>query len=149
MKSNLSRDRRALALFETAFILMSALAIVASCGSSVANRALLSDASFDRCFDMDFNPDESPGAKSHCWREWLDTRYEGETDDKIRYAEMRRAEIAQGLFVPGPPSAASTYAHRPRLFDTEVFSKKHAPDGGETESDTSVDTDVLDQSPVE
>lgn len=120
-------------------IAAAAAGIAVSCGPSF-RRTYQSDASFERCFDMDFNPDESPDLKSQCWREWLNTHVYNQPDDKIRYAEMRRAEIAEGIYVPGPPGYPGTFDHRPKLFDTDVFNKQRARDAGDV--DTAVDTDI-------
>lgn len=131
----------------SALIASAIIGIAVSCGPSF-RRTYQSDASFERCFDMDFNPEESPDLKSQCWREWLDSHIYNQPDDKIRYAEMRRAEIAQGIWVPGPPGYPGTFDHRPKLFDTDIFNRQLDADAGTLDTDTvvveSVDTDRKD-----
>ena len=104
--------------------------IWSSCGPSI-RRTYQSDNAFERCFDLDFDPRTPKSEKSACWGTWLANHVYNQPDDKIRYAEMRRVEIAQGKSIPGPPGMPGTFDHRPRLLvDTDALPPPAAADAG-------------------
>ena len=85
-----------------------------ACGPSI-RRTYQSDMAFERCFDRDYDPQAPDDTKSECWRVWLDQQIYNQPDDKIKYAEMRRVELARGISIPGPPGPPGSFFKRPRL----------------------------------
>ena len=111
------------------FGLLTSVLLWASCGPSF-RRTYQSDTAFERCFDKDFDPHTPDGEKSACWGEWLAKYIYNQPDDKIRYAEMRRMEIAQGISVPGPPGMPGQFFKRPRLLVDAGPPRGYVPDAG-------------------
>lgn len=112
-----------------AFISLALSAVlVTACGPSI-RRTYQSDMAFERCFDLDYDPQTPDDTKSECWRVWLDRKIYNQPDDKIKYAEMRRMELAQGISIPGPPGPPGEFFKRPTLLVDASFPS--AIDGGD------------------
>jgi hypothetical protein len=82
------------------------------CGPSL-RRTEQSDNAFLRCFDMDYQPGRTADEKRDCWGRWLERRVHNQPADKLAYAELRLAELADGISVPGPPGPPGAFHERP------------------------------------
>lgn len=88
-------------------------ALWTACGPSL-RRTHQSDNSFDRCFDMDYDPARSIGEKRDCWFSWLDEHVYNQPDDKLAYARLRLDELISGISIPGPPGPPGAFHERPQ-----------------------------------
>ena len=75
----------------------------------------MSEERYEQCYGADYDPSVPPEQRQQCWRAWLDARVEDEPPERVRYAEMRLAQLAADgstRALPSPvPTPPVTYTH--------------------------------------
>lgn len=66
-----------------------------SCGPSV-QYIYEGNIRFEHCYRLDLDPPVSPLQRRACWRDWLDNYAEGQTRDRIEYAQRRLDALQSG-----------------------------------------------------
>lgn len=109
------------------FVILGSLVVaIVACGPSI-RRTYQSDNAFERCFEMDFNPGASVEDKQQCWSKWKRKYVYNQQADKVRYADMRIEELANGVSIPAPPGPPGAFDKRP-LPDTDVDTESNSDD---------------------
>ena len=108
--------------------LLTAVWLAQACGPSL-RRTYQSDNAFARCFDLDYRPGIADAEKELCWQTWLKEYVYNQPGDKVRYANLRLDELAQGISVPGPPGPPGSFDQRPALASTGPEADAGVPQG--------------------
>ncbi len=95
-------------------IVLTTVVSILACGPSI-RRTYQSDNAFARCFDMDYDPAQGQAEKKECWSTLLEKRIYNQEGDKVKYAELRLKELADGISIPGPPGPPGSFHERPKL----------------------------------
>ena len=66
-----------------------------ACGPSL-KQAQRSSERYERCYGADYDPSATLDQRQRCWQTWLDSRVENDPPERVRYAEMRLAQLAAG-----------------------------------------------------
>ncbi len=78
---------------------LSALILLSACAPSL--RMLhRSNEVFEHCYATDLQADQETPAKAACWSDWIDNFTEGQSPDRIAYAQRRRESLAHNEASP-------------------------------------------------
>ena len=95
--------------------LASCLLLSIACGTSL-KQAQTSVQRYEQCYGADFNPSVTLDQRLQCWSDWLDARVEDDPPERVRYAEMRLAQLSVDPStrpIPNPaPQPPPTYEHK-------------------------------------
>ena len=85
-----------------------------ACGPSL-KQAQRSVERYEQCYGADFNPEVTLQQRERCWSDWLAQRVADDPPERIRYAEMRLAQLATNPVTKELPDPATepppTYQH--------------------------------------
>ena len=85
-----------------------------ACGSSL-KQAQRSVERYEQCYGADYNPEIGLDQRRSCWSSWLQDRVESDPPERVRYAEMRLAQLSangETRALPDPtPEPPPTYVH--------------------------------------
>jgi hypothetical protein len=83
-----------------AFCLLGSIA----CGPSL-KQAQRSTERYEKCYGADYDPSIALEQRQECWRTWLRGRVDADPPDRVRYAEMRLAQLSSDGSARALPSA--------------------------------------------